>query len=667
MNSYKELHLYFTKGEKDLFRIAVHSDSIGSASGTAPLNLTVSRMHELRDQIAKALRQSISRSVSVNDELKRLGQELYEAIFPEGRVRGVLTALVGALTSPESKQQRLRLCMHFAPEDADLAWLAEFPWDVLRIPQFFGAHHAALDHRLSIVRWLDVTQPLRTLTFASPLRVLMVRAGARGHAGLQYAKEQDSITDALSKIPGIHCESLTLPTRQELRDKLLDFSPHVLHFMGHGNVDDDTGNGQLYLQDENGVPDLLRGQDVAELLTGIPPLQLVVLNTCQSARGTLSVDGHCSLAEALVNQGAVAVIAMQFSISDEAALAFSSAFYARLATRASIDDAVTEGRLAIRAKMRDSFEWCTPALYMRGGAAAVLLQPELSVSSVHTGNTVEPPPASGTSRKPLILIRHEAYMLAPQQPEPADAPLLFAGRTSRIVDVDQRASLEQRDWRNLEAEVKRLASREGELRRTFAERDADIGYFGFPFVPLAVLAGYLAKNRQVHVFEYLSDRFRWEPDSDTPPPPLNVDVQTRKEGRAARIFVSVSAPVNLGDCRQVLPDSDVRLDLHFALKDTGRGSVRRESQLKAYVQVIRETLNKHIASNQDPECRPESVHIFAAVPVSLAFCLGDALTASWLPECFIYNYGLPSERPRYKWRLSLQAAFEGRRSIKFFK
>jgi hypothetical protein len=53
--------------------------------------------------------------------------------------------------------------------------------------------------------------------------------------------------------------------------------------------------------------------------------------------------------------------------------------------------------------------------------------------------------------------------------------------------------------------------------------------------------------------------------------------------------------------------------------------------------------------------------------VSLAYYLGDVLTASWLPECFIYNHGLASEHPRYKWSLSLLAAFEGRRSIKFFK
>jgi hypothetical protein len=471
---------------------------------------------------------------------------------------------------------------------------------------------------------------------------------------------------------------MDMPTRQELRRKLRVFQPHVLHFMGHGKVDEDTGSGWIYLRDKKGEPVLLRAQDAAELFSSRLAPQLVVLNACQSARGTLSVNGHGSVAGALVSQGAAVVIAMQFALSDRAAMAFTAEFYTRLAEGASIDDAVTEGRLAMRSEVPDSFEWCTPALYMRTEGMGVLLQRASSNASAQTEEgdgqaqdglipSSESPLAPVPSQRPLILIRHEAYKQATEHPGQADAPALFAGREPRMVPIDQTVGLEQRDWMNLEAEVRRLAARDGELRRTFAERDADIGYYGFPYVPLAVLAGYLAKNRQVHVFEYLSGRFQWEPESDTPLPPLNVDVQTRGAGTAARICVSVSARVDLDDCRHVLPDTDVMLDLHFALSSPGRGSVRREDQLKAYVQVIRETLNKHITSNPDPARRPKSVHLFASVPVSLAFYLGDALTASWLPECFVYNYGLPSERPRYKWRLSLQAAFASRRSIKIFK
>ncbi len=679
MNSYKEVHLCFTKNGADSYRVVVLSSPAGNISAPTTLRMNESRLLKLRRQISEALLQSRARDAAIDGELARLGDELYEAISPpEGPVRDVLTTSLGVLLSSEEQQQRMRLFLHFDPCDSEVAWLAEFPWEVLRIPPLSPTCHAALDHRLSIVRSLEVTQPLQPRTVVRPLRVLLVRAGARGQGGLRVESEQESITDALSSIADVKYEFLDMPDRQEFRRALYGFDPHVLHFMGHGKVDEDTGSGCVYLRDERGDPDPLRAQDIAELLSGLSALRLVVLNACQSARGTLSVNGHGSVTGALVSRGVAAVIAMQFAISDRAARAFTAEFYTRLAKGASIDDAVTEGRLGMRSRVPGSFEWCTPALYMRTGAAGVLLQPAPSNSAAQTqeggGETQdgcprssEPPPAPVPSQRPLILIRHEAYKKATEQPGPADAPALFAGREPRMVAIDQTVALEQRDWANLEAEVKRLAARDGELRRTFAERNADIGYYGFPFVPLAVLAGYLAQTRRVHVFECVSDRFQWEPGSDTPPPPLNVDVQTRGAGKAARIRVSVSAPVDLEACRHVLPDSDVMLDLHFALAETGRGSVRREEQLKAYVQVIRETLNKHITANGDPARRPKSVHLFAAVPVSLAFYLGDALTASWLPECFVYNYGLPSEQPRYKWRLSLQAAFKGRRSIKIFK
>jgi tetratricopeptide (TPR) repeat protein len=64
--------------------------------------------------------------------------------------------------------------------------------------------------------------------------------------------------------------------------------------------------------------------------------------------------------------GVPAVVAMTGPVSDLAAVAFSRAFYQRLAGGDSIEAAVTEGRLAIqRSEPRDG-AWATPALFLRG-------------------------------------------------------------------------------------------------------------------------------------------------------------------------------------------------------------------------------------------------------------------------------------------------------------
>ena len=72
------------------------------------------------------------------------------------------------------------------------------------------------------------------------------------------------------------------------------------------------------------------------------------------------------IATSLVRAGLPAVVAMQFEITDPAAIAFSHAFYRRLASTGDVDTATTEGRLAIRRQDRGSLEWITPVLLQRG-------------------------------------------------------------------------------------------------------------------------------------------------------------------------------------------------------------------------------------------------------------------------------------------------------------
>ncbi len=93
----------------------------------------------------------------------------------------------------------------------------------------------------------------------------------------------------------------------------------------------------------------------------------MVLNACDSARVS-DRDGHdpfTSVATALVAGGIGAVVAMQFPISDPAARVFSDAFYRRLAEGDRVDEAVTEGRLAIDGEEPGTLEWSTPVLYAR--------------------------------------------------------------------------------------------------------------------------------------------------------------------------------------------------------------------------------------------------------------------------------------------------------------
>jgi hypothetical protein len=133
--------------------------------------------------------------------------------------------------------------------------------------------------------------------------------------------------------------------------------------MGHGAFDSAAGEGTLLLKGDDGKVRPVSGRLLADHL-GDLDLLLVVLNACNSAElsGAHPFGG---VASALVRAGMPAVVAMQFPVSDEAAIAFSNRFYTRLAAGDPVDLAVAEGRLGISNKLPGSFEWATPALYLR--------------------------------------------------------------------------------------------------------------------------------------------------------------------------------------------------------------------------------------------------------------------------------------------------------------
>ena len=138
---------------------------------------------------------------------------------------------------------------------------------------------------------------------------------------------------------------------------------HVLHFVGHGRWDEDAQDGALALEGPNGRTRLVTGLDLGLMIRTHRSLRLVVLNACEGARSARD-DPFGGVAQALVRQGIPAVIAMQFEISDPAAVVFSQSFYQAIGDGLPVDVAMAEARIAMFAAGNE-VEWATPVLYMR--------------------------------------------------------------------------------------------------------------------------------------------------------------------------------------------------------------------------------------------------------------------------------------------------------------
>ncbi|MBL4788792.1 MAG: PASTA domain-containing protein, partial [Kordiimonadaceae bacterium] len=76
-------------------------------------------------------------------------------------------------------------------------------------------------------------------------------------------------------------------------------------------------------------------------------------------------DPFAGVATAMIMAGIPAVVAMQFPITDKAAVSFAGTFYPRIVSGYPVDAAVAEGRKAIKLADPSTMEWATPVLFMR--------------------------------------------------------------------------------------------------------------------------------------------------------------------------------------------------------------------------------------------------------------------------------------------------------------
>lgn len=96
-----------------------------------------------------------------------------------------------------------------------------------------------------------------------------------------------------------------------------------------------------------------------------------------------------SVSTTLLKAGVPAVVAMQMSINDEAAIAFSSSFYSNLALGATVEEAVVLSRINIAANGLRDQEWGIPILYVQSADAATTMTPKIDSPENHPAKDEE--------------------------------------------------------------------------------------------------------------------------------------------------------------------------------------------------------------------------------------------------------------------------------------
>ena len=304
---------------------------------------------------------SAAEQATIGEKLRQVGREVFDRLFHGD----VLTLFDRCLEDCDPERQGLRIQLRVKLEAEGSALLHTQPWELLL--RKGDDEPLALDPRISIARYLMARRPRQLPRFKPPLRILGVGASPEGREPIEATRELRQIAAVCAEHPLLRFDALTHATIPLLCEKLDSKRFHVLHFVGHGDFDPETCEGTLLFEDGAGGEEAISGERLAGLLgEHAGSLVGVFLNACSTARlrGERPFSG---VATALVQAGVPAVVAMQFPITDVAALELSRAVYEGIASHASIDEAVAAGRRAIRRKFPTSFEWATPVLFQRAG------------------------------------------------------------------------------------------------------------------------------------------------------------------------------------------------------------------------------------------------------------------------------------------------------------
>jgi formylglycine-generating enzyme required for sulfatase activity len=338
----------------------------------------------------RAYLKEIEQGTSTKALLREFGALLFSKIF----VGAIQTAYANNLFDARQKSKPgVRIILEITREASDLYRL---PWTLMFDASrgwWLGGFGATPYQKTPLSFSVPGNPPLAS-TSARPLRILAVGASPRDLRPLAINRQLASLRNGIrpSELRGaIELKQLVSGegvrvTRQLLRERLIAWRPHILHFVCHGPEErgDFYAPAGVFLEDEEGYSEPCSIDVLQEMLQlADATVRLVVFNVCNSD----------AAAWRLAEQG-IPAIGMVLPISEDAAGPFARGLYEALAGGIEVDEAVNRGRAAIReAVAEQERDWIIPSLFVPQGLFAEA--PSRPVAETPRRPAVEPvPPAT---------------------------------------------------------------------------------------------------------------------------------------------------------------------------------------------------------------------------------------------------------------------------------
>jgi len=176
---------------------------------------------------------------------------------------------------------------------------------------------------------------------------------------LDYEREEEALFRAVYG-QDVAFDSCDLGTFDELKERVSEFKPHIVHLTGHGAVIE--GQGHFAFENEDGTSDLIPAEDLRRFLAG-SGVQCVFVSGCQS--GKAPREALAGVCQALVGAEVPLAVGWAASVADDLATNFARTLYKALKDALPVDRALLLARQEawkVCEKSSDS-SWTLPVLY----------------------------------------------------------------------------------------------------------------------------------------------------------------------------------------------------------------------------------------------------------------------------------------------------------------
>lgn len=346
-HAYETFDLLIGSRTPDGYPVTITRAPAGDAKGTC-------RLDPVTPEFQAALTR-IENEEADEAFLTQFGRGLFEELFT-GEIAAVFHDSLG---QARGQGRGLRVRLRLEPPE-----LAALPWEYLNDPQ--EDRFLAISPETPLVRYVPMRSATRPTAVTPPLRVLVVLSSPSDVPSLDVTQERGIIEGALRERVDQGLVQLRVLDRgvvAEISQAMRDFRPHIFHFIGHGQFEDEEAH--VLLEDEDGYALPMDETAFREFFLGIPEARVAVLNACQTAT-TSSARPLAGLAPRILQRNLSAVVAMQYPMPDRAALVFSREFYRSLALGYPVDAAIAEARKGIFLEVGgDAQDWGIPVLFLR--------------------------------------------------------------------------------------------------------------------------------------------------------------------------------------------------------------------------------------------------------------------------------------------------------------